>query len=114
MAFDYVVQQGDCFRYAVEMKLTGEMRFNKDAGVVPAKISASASHAYPERVLAVSGNMVQKSARVYEVAKLTVERGADKSVTTLRPVRKLAVRLRGPHQRQPRNKTMPPEPALRK
>lgn len=89
-----VVQQGDCFRYGIEMKLQGEMRFQKESGPVPVKLSASASHAYPERVLAASGGLVQKSARVYEAARLTVERGADKTTTTLRPARKLIVAQR--------------------
>ncbi len=95
-----VVEQGQCFRYAIEMKLTGEMRFHKESGVVTARLNASASHAYPERVLAVSGNLIQKAARIYETATLMVERGSDKSLTTLRPERKLIVAQR------PKDQTM--------
>jgi hypothetical protein len=89
-----VVSQGDCFRYSIEMKLTGEMRFQKDTGTVPARLSATAQHVFPERVLVASGNIIQKSARIYDTAKLAIDRGGDRSTITLRPSRKLIVSQR--------------------
>src|SRR5262249_31421185 len=86
-----VIKPGDCFRYGIDMKLAGEMRFQKEAGAVPVKLNASASHAFPERILAADGAMVQKVARIYETAKLTIERGNERSSSTLRPSRKLIV-----------------------
>jgi hypothetical protein len=98
-ALTEVVKPGDCFRYEVGMKLTGEMRFRKDAGTFPVKLVASATHAYPERVLSASGAIVQKSARVYETAKVSIVRGTDRSDTSLRAGRKLIVAewLKGQH-----------------
>jgi hypothetical protein len=90
-ALTEVVKPGDCFRYEIGMKLTGEMRFRKDAGTVPVKLLAGATHTYPERVLAASGSIVQKAARVYESAKVSIARGTDRSETTLRANRKLIV-----------------------
>ena len=90
-ALTEVVKPGDCFRYDISMKLTGEMRFRKDSGVVPVKLLASATHSYPERVLMASGSVVEKAARVYESAKVTIARGTDRSESTLRANRKLIV-----------------------
>jgi hypothetical protein len=90
-ALTEVLKPGDCFRYEIGMKLTGEMRLRKDAGTMPVKLLAAATHAYPERVLAASGSIVQKAARVYESAKVSIARGTDRSETTLRTSRKLIV-----------------------
>jgi hypothetical protein len=88
------VEPGDCFRYGIEMHLTGEMRFKRDGKVVPAPLSARASHSYPERVLAAAGGQVQKAARLYQTAKAVIERGGAKSESTLRSSRKLVVAQR--------------------
>jgi hypothetical protein len=93
-----IVKQGDCFRYGIEMKLQGEMRFRKESGTVPVKLSASASHVFSERVLVVSGTLIQKSARIYETARLTIERGGDRSGCQLRAARKLIVAQRHKEQ----------------
>ncbi len=90
-ALTEVVKPGDCFRYDISMKLTGEMRFRKDSGTVPVKLVANATHSYPERVLNASGSIVEKAARVYESAKVSITRGTDRSESTLRPGRKLIV-----------------------
>lgn len=89
-----VLKAGDCFRYNLDMSLTGEMRFRRDSGPVTVKLTASATHAFPERVLALNGAAVKKSARVYDRASVTIERGSDRSVNTLRPSRKLIVSQR--------------------
>jgi hypothetical protein len=86
---------GDCFQYRIDMKLTGEMRFvSEDAQTVPVKLSAQARHAFAERALAVTAGLVHKSARVYESATASIERGRDRSENTLRPNRKLIVSQR--------------------
>lgn len=78
-------QPGDCFRVAIDLALTGEMRFRK-ASEVKVPLSATARHELSERALAAG-----RVARVYDKAALTIERGRDKSATTLRPERKLIV-----------------------
>src|SRR5262249_7975905 len=79
---------------SIDMKLTGEMRFRKDSGTVPVKLAASASHVFPERVLLVNSASVQKAARSYETARVTIDRGNDHSECVLRPSRKFAVAQR--------------------
>jgi hypothetical protein len=89
------LKPGDCFHYGIEMKLGGEMRFvSEDAKTVPVKLSAHGKHSFHERVLAVAGGLVQKSARVYEQASATIERGRDRSENGLRASRKLIVAQR--------------------
>jgi hypothetical protein len=88
------IKPGDCFRCGIEMQLTGEMRFRQDDKLVPVKLVASASHAYPERVLAVEAGVVQKTARLYETARAAIERGGNKNETTLRVGRRLIVAQR--------------------
>jgi hypothetical protein len=89
------LQPGNCFRYGIEMKLTGEMRYvDENAKSVPVKMSAQGKHAFAERVLAAAGGLVQKSARVYESATATIERGSNRTENTLRPSRKLIVAQR--------------------
>src|SRR6516164_1095076 len=86
------VKAGDCFRLQLDMKLAGEMRIQKEGQVKAIKLEASASHEYPERVLALgAGNSVEKAARVYEVAKAVITVGSDRSERALRPDRRLLV-----------------------
>src|SRR5947209_20394710 len=67
------VRPGDCFRVRLEMKLDGEMRIYKADKVVPLKLGATASHAFPERALAVAANgTVERAARVYETARAVI------------------------------------------
>lgn len=56
-----MVKPGDCFRIAIQMQLKGEMRFKQEDKTIPMNLVASASHAFPERVLAAEGGLVQKS-----------------------------------------------------
>jgi hypothetical protein len=94
-----MVKSGDCFRYQLDMQLNGEIRVRKDNKLVPVKLAASASHAYPERVLAVSGDTVQKSVRLYETARASIQRGENKAASTLRASRTFVVaqRFKGQH-----------------
>src|SRR5437588_12933615 len=74
------VKAGDCFHVTLDMKLTGEIRVRKDDGVVKLALTANASHAFPERVLAAGGDgLAQKTARVYEPARAAVAGNNDPS-----------------------------------
>jgi hypothetical protein len=89
------VKAGDCFRVQLEMKLAGEMRIQKESQLKSIKLEASASHDYPERVLALgAGNAVEKAARVYETAKAVIGVGGDRAERALRPERRLLVAQR--------------------
>lgn len=92
------VKTGDCFHYTIDMNLTGEMRFQKESGNVPVKLTASASHVFPERILALTGNLIDKAARSYDTARVTIDRGSDRSDCVLRPARKLVVAQRNKDQ----------------
>jgi hypothetical protein len=86
------VQAGDCFKVQLEMKLSGEERLHKEDKTVPLKQEATATHEYSERILAVAvGGDVQKTARVYETAKVVRTIGTDHAEGTLRPERRLFV-----------------------
>jgi hypothetical protein len=88
-------QAGDCYRYCLEMKLTGEMRVTKNGMVTPMPLSASATHEFPERILAVvAPGLPQKAARVYETARALIKAGDSPSERTLRPERRLLVAQR--------------------
>lgn len=88
------VQAGDCFSIHLDMKLAGEMRIQKNGQASPLKLEAAATHEYPERILVVAGNVVQKSARAYEKAEATITVGNDRLPRSLRPERRLFVAQR--------------------
>jgi hypothetical protein len=88
------VQAGDCFSIQLDMKLAGEMRIRKNNQTIPLKLEAAATHEYAERILAVAGGIVQKSARAYETAKATITVGSDRLERSLRPERRLFVAQR--------------------
>jgi hypothetical protein len=89
------VQPGDCFQVQIDMKLAGELRVRKRGETVPLKLSASGTHAFPERVLAVGKDgLVEKAARVYETAKAVVSVEGVANEKTLRTGRRLIVAQR--------------------
>jgi hypothetical protein len=89
------VKQGDCYRIHIEMTLSGELKVNRDGKPAPLKLTATASHEFPERVLNVgSGGLLEKTARAYETAKAAINVGDDRSERTLRPERTLQVAQR--------------------
>jgi hypothetical protein len=88
------VQVGDCFHISIDMKLQGEMRFRKDTGNASVKLTASASHSFPERVLQTAGPVVSRVARAYERATVNINRGSDQATCTLRPERNFIVAQR--------------------
>jgi hypothetical protein len=86
------VQPGDCFQVQLDMKLAGELRVRRRGETVPLKLSATGTHAFPERVLAVgNGGLPEKAARVYETAKAVVAVAGNAAEKTLRPGRRLIV-----------------------
>lgn len=78
----------DCFRYSLDMHLTGDLQVGKTKAL---KLSASATHVYPECVLVIDESRVKKVARVYETAQALIVVGAGKSSRSLRPDRTLIV-----------------------
>jgi hypothetical protein len=89
------VKAGDCFRVRLEMKLTGELKVNRDGKVTPLPLTATATHEFPERVLSVGGNgLPEKVARVYEKASAAIAAADDRSQRSLRPERRLFVAQR--------------------
>ncbi|HZT82995.1 MAG TPA: hypothetical protein VFA26_22385, partial [Gemmataceae bacterium] len=89
------VKAGDCFRYQIDMSLAGEMRFQQDGKATTRKLAATASHQFPERVLAAaSTGLAEKTARRYETAKAVITLGNDKTERTLRAERRLIVAQR--------------------
>ncbi len=94
------LKAGDCFRVRLNMKLTGEMRFQREGKVLPVGLSATAEHEFPERVLAVGkGNVAEKVARAYEKASAAITVGRERSERSLRAERRLVVAQR--HKDQP-------------
>jgi hypothetical protein len=76
---------GECFRVGIDMTLTGELRVVVEGKPAPLRLSATARHAYHERLLAD-----QKAARYYETATMT----DSNSTRELRPDRRLMVARR--------------------
>jgi hypothetical protein len=92
------VQAGDCFHVALDMKLAGDIHVLKGDAATKLKVTATGSHEYPERVLAVGDGIAQKTARVYETAKAVVTVNGDATERTLRPERRLVVAQRDKEQ----------------
>lgn len=89
------VKAGDCCRYKLEMTLSGELRFYKTDKFVPVKLSAKATHQFPERVLAVGKNgLAERTARVYDSAAVEITVGGNRSERSLRKERSLVAAQR--------------------
>jgi hypothetical protein len=83
---------GDCFRIQLDMKLSGEMRIQRDGKVIPLPEEATAVHEFVERVLRVNNaGEVEKTARVYETAKAVIAVDHNRSERSLRADRNLLV-----------------------
>jgi hypothetical protein len=90
---------GDCFRIHQDMTLSGEIRVLREGKPIPLKLTATAVHEFPERILRVGAHgLPQKSARIYETAKATITVAGDRSERTLRPERQLQVAQRDKDQ----------------
>jgi hypothetical protein len=89
------LKAGDCFRIRLNMKLNGEMRFQRDGKMVPIRLEATAEHAFPEHTLAVGkAGTAEKVARSYEKASAAISVGQQHSERTLRSQRHLVVAQR--------------------
>src|SRR5262245_44519394 len=89
------VKAGDCCRYKLELTLSGELRFYKDDKFVPVKLSAKATHQFPERVLAAGKNgLAERTARVYDSAAVEITVNGTRSERTLRKERSLVAAQR--------------------
>jgi hypothetical protein len=73
------------------MHLTGDLHLTRDDKSVSVKLSATASHAFPERVQAADSKGVKKVARVYETARALIVLGGSRSQRALRDDRTLIV-----------------------
>ncbi len=87
------VKPGDCFEVSLDMKLTGELRIRKDEGPSTVKLTASAEHAFKERVVAHAADG-QRVVRHYDTARASVTAGKDTTERTLRDKRRLIVAQR--------------------
>ena len=88
------VQAGDCFRIQLELSLTGEIKVARDGKPAPIKLSASARHEFPERILQLAAGLPIKTARNYDFAKATITAGREVSERVLRTDRRLFVAQR--------------------
>lgn len=89
----------DYFRIHIEMNLSGEMRVTRRDTQVPLKLTATATHDFPERILMVSSTgLPQKSARFYETAKAVISVDGSRAERSLRPDRRLMVTIRDKDQ----------------
>lgn len=90
------VPAGNCYRIEMAMSLAGEIRVTRNEKVVPLPLTATASHAFAERLLLVEPQgLPQKSARVYDVAEARITANGNPAARTLRPERRLLVAQRG-------------------
>src|SRR5262245_40002396 len=69
------VKPGDCFRYGIDMKLSGHLLIKKDSGPTKIELNATAGHDFGERVLAAEGPTAQKVVRNYETARVSIQAG---------------------------------------
>jgi hypothetical protein len=88
------VKAGDCFRYQLDMKLSGELKVKAEGKNAPIQLTATASHSFPERALTIGpSGLPIKVARAYESARAVIIAGKDRSERTLRPKRRLIVAI---------------------
>ena len=89
------VQSGDCFAVRLEMKLAGQMKVLRNGEATSLKLEATATHEFPERVLAVGASgLPEKVARHYDTAKAVITVADSRSERTLRADRRLCVAQR--------------------
>lgn len=94
-----MVKPGDCFRYTLDMKLSGEIRLKKETGPATVKLQATASHGFTERVLNSADATASRAVRLYEGVNVKIQAGDDRSERGVRPTRKLIVAQRHMDQR---------------
>src|SRR5262249_4771217 len=88
-------QTNDCFRYALGMRLAGEMVVVQDGKPAKLKLAATAEHHFRERVLAThKDGLVAKAARRYDDARAAITVDGATAARSLRPERSLTVAQR--------------------
>ena len=88
-------QSGDCYQIRLEMKLSGQMKVQRNGAAAALELTASATHEFPERVLLVgTSGLPEKVARLYTTAQSVIVVAGDRSERTLRPDRRLCVAQR--------------------
>lgn len=86
---------GDCHKYDLEMTLKGELRVSRDGKTVPIAISASAKHAFTERILeAKEKSYPEKAARYYSLARSDATLESQTQTRQIRGDRRLIVAQR--------------------
>jgi hypothetical protein len=86
---------GHYFQVHTDLTLTGELRFTQNGKQYPVKQSATASHAFVERVLDVSpAGLPRKCARYYQTAKAAITVGGNTSERRLEKEHRLLVAQR--------------------
>src|SRR4051794_23231384 len=72
------IKPGDCFRYQLDMKLSGELKIKSEGKNAPVQLTAPANHAFPERPLTIGpSGLPIKVARAYETARAVITAGKD-------------------------------------
>ncbi|MGE3806169.1 MAG: hypothetical protein AB7K24_15975 [Gemmataceae bacterium] len=85
------IEAGDCYQYSLDMHLTGDLHLQHKGKTVTAKLSATATHVFPERIQDADASCVRKVARVYETAQAVIVVGDGRSKRGLREDRCLIV-----------------------
>jgi hypothetical protein len=86
---------GDQWRVEMAMRLAGEVQIRNADKTITLKLSATARHLFPERVLQVRGDgLPTQVARFYEQARADITTQGVTSTRTLRPDRRLQVAQR--------------------
>lgn len=84
---------GDCFRYSVELELSGKLIVTQEGAKESIRLEAKAKHLFAERTLAADG-LPTRSARYYEGAGASAVVGGEKVDRALPDDRRLVVAVR--------------------
>jgi hypothetical protein len=89
------IKAGDCFGYQLHMELAGKLKITQADMPVELPLTATAVHAFGERVLTVSEHgLPEKTARTYDKAHAAIKVQNESAERTLRPERRLQVAQR--------------------
>ncbi|MBP3959640.1 hypothetical protein J8F10_30715 [Gemmata sp. G18] len=82
---------GECFRYSVELDLTGKLIVTQEGTKEPIRLDAKARHLFAERTLTTADGMPARSARYYDSAAASAVVSGDKADRALPTDRALIV-----------------------
>ncbi len=85
---------GECFRYTVELDLTGKLIVTQEGAKEAVRLDAKARHLFAERTLAAADGLPARSARYYDSAAASAVVGGEKADRALPNDRALVVALR--------------------